>query len=369
MNNFNNCCEKFNITLDTIDKYCDILIMQKDIISTIENTENIETNNSITNYLSKIKNIISSPIQYNAVIISIYGCFELFIEQILKEYILFICKNTDKYENLPQSLIKKHQTKVGEFLQNNGRFKHLNLEIEEVIQNFNSLIKCKNKIELNKNIDFLTLHGQGGNLNSQQLFSIFKELGIEDSNIKIGKNIAIKEFFSDSEDPELDKLYNEKKNNNQLFENLDYLLEKRNIVAHSWVSEERESYEIIKIKYIKFLKALSKSIKELLVDESIKYMIEQNKLIKTPLKKIKVIDSCILCINNEKNFFKKNDYILVEKPNSENIVLFINTLQINHQEIDQVNEENLEIGIGFEKREDRKIKENYNFFILKNSKK
>ena len=82
--------------------------LQKDVISELELFEKVERNklDLSLQYSKIIKQVVESPIQYNAVIISIYGCFEQYIDNIFNEYCHALYDIIDKYDILPDKMIE-----------------------------------------------------------------------------------------------------------------------------------------------------------------------------------------------------------------------------------------------------------------------
>lgn len=78
-------------------------------------------------------------------------------------------------------------------------------------------------------------------------------------------------------------------------------------------------------------------------------------------KPLKVIDHHILCINNQEILLHKGDYLLAVK-NDKFKVLTIRTLQKDGIDIEGADEKNIDIGIGFEKRVDLNVDEEYEFY-------
>ena len=97
--------------------------LQKDVISEMELLEKVD--NKILNlslqYSKIVKQVVESPIQYNAVIISIYGCFEQYIDNLFEEYCQALYDIIDNYDNLPKKMKEKHIKKLGDFLSNPQR--------------------------------------------------------------------------------------------------------------------------------------------------------------------------------------------------------------------------------------------------------
>ena len=78
-------------------------------------------------------------------------------------------------------------------------------------------------------------------------------------------------------------------------------------------------------------------------------------------KPLKVIDRHIVCINNQEILLHKGDYLFAVK-NDKFKVLAIRSLQKDGVDIEGVEEKNIHIGIGFEKRVDLNVDVEYEFY-------
>ena len=153
--------------------------LQKDVISELELFEKVERNklDLSLQYSKIIKQVVESPIQYNAVIISIYGCFEQYIDNIFNEYCHALYDIIDNYDNLPEKMKEKHIKKLGDFLSNPQRYKNYDLTDKQAIRN---AVEAFNnpKVGLGNNQKLILVHG--GNLKIEQITELANELGIKD---------------------------------------------------------------------------------------------------------------------------------------------------------------------------------------------
>lgn len=80
---------------------------------------------------------------------------------------------------------------------------------------------------------------------------------------------------------------------------------------------------------------------------------------------IKVISDQILCINSKSSFLKLKDYIFYEDSLDNTFVAMVESLQINHDSVEKIDDVDIEIGIGLNHR----IKDSYKFYYKKTEKK
>ena len=76
-----------------------------------------------------------SQLSYNAIIISIYGCYESFVDDILYTYIDQIVNQSETFLELPTEIITNNLKLSYEFINSEQRFKNYRLKKEDVIEN------------------------------------------------------------------------------------------------------------------------------------------------------------------------------------------------------------------------------------------
>lgn len=124
--------EKFRRQLEEIQKYIFSLDMQKNVISELSilekmggSTPNLE---ATLKYSKVLKDVIKTPIQYNAVIISIYGSLEQFINELFEGYCNLLYDAIDNYDNIPVKMREKHIKRLGNFYLILNDIKTMNLQ-------------------------------------------------------------------------------------------------------------------------------------------------------------------------------------------------------------------------------------------------
>lgn len=367
MNEIYNCLNIFNAQIKEILIYLEMLELQKVFVGQGDEIRN--ENSCILDFVSKLKRTINSPIQYNALIISIYGSFEGFIDNLGSKYIEQICSVTNTVELLPANLIKKHECKVGEYLLNPNRYKRFDLTIEKVVKNFYQLFNKENSIAFRDNICFLTTHS--GNMNIKQVFEFSKELGIIINNKVFISNVRFCKYCNDKfliSNEQMKEFANRAIEGNPLYSPLNQLIEERNKVAHGWTEDERLSYTFIREEIINYLIVFAEVLTEIYMENLADYLYSKKRNCKKLATPINVIDDHILCLNTGNNLFKVGDWILaVSDDKKRKILLRIDSLHINNNSVNEIKQKNIDIGIGFEKRSDKNIKENMVYYILINS--
>jgi len=327
MDYFLEVINQYKKRLDEIEQHKQFISLQKNLYNAIKSDSQMDS------YTKSLGNILNSTVQYNSIIICLYGCFEEFIDEIALEYIGIIDKLCISYNELPQSIREKHLYKVGEFLSNPQRYKGYELTVDDCIKNIYMSINSSKERKLNTEL----IISHAGNLKIEKICDLFKDLGIKDLKSKI-EDIVSKENLN----------------------LLDELVDQRNVISHSWEVEQRLAYETIENETIVVLRTIGEKLKDILLDKIFLFMYEKN-MFESFDKPIQVINNKILCINSKSSYLKKGESILLLKTDNRKARLEILGIEIEHKSVDRVEEENIDIGIEVNKN----IDEEWQYYYVK----
>lgn len=362
MNNIAFYYQEFEQQLSEIEQYINSIELQKSMVREIEKNEDAirKITNSAVLYCESIKKVSSTPIQYNAVIISIYGCFEQYIDNIFECYCSNLCEVTTMLKELPTTLRDKQIKKLGDFLTNPQRYKNYELTPEDAIRN--AYISYENpKDGLQKNKNLLLTHG--GNLGINQISDLARDFGVNNLIPRIVSHFIFKNYFVEkgihSEETYGRTISGDPKS---LFEELDSLVSERNNVAHGWV-ETRYNFAIIKEKWLNYLRCLAHVLQEILWCSFAEFVYKSKKLYCLG-KPIKVYDKHIVCINNGEAVLHKGDYVVAVKDEMVKVIL-IETIQIEGELVECTDSINKNVGLGLTKRLDLNVDDNYFIYLFK----
>lgn len=342
--------------LEEIISFITLIDIQKKITGEykrIKDKSSIKSDN-MCDYMNFIELSNNSKVQYNAVIISVYACFENYIDELAKSYISLYYTNVSKFTELAQKIKNNYFKQAGDYLTNPQRFNGLELSPEKLITNLFENINNNHTIPLQ--YEFLINHN--GNLKIDKIVELFSNLEIDDLRNKIQMNYLMKKYISKKIDIKIEDVSKYLGSSNNNFYELERLVDLRNNVAHGW-SEDRISYSLILDATIPFIKCLSNVLLEIALCESFKVLKKLSK-VESFDKPIQVFAKNILCLNSKSSLVKKGDYIFYENDGYTQIAK-IESLQINKKQIEELVEENIEVGIAL----DRPIKKSYKFFYLK----
>lgn len=337
---------QFSERLDTIQLYIDMTFSKN---NELEHVENLLTKEIYKSVISYFKTLRTSTIQYNAVVISLYGCFENFVDTLFSEYVNIVFEKSRNMEDIPPKMIAKYRLKVGEYLSAPQRFNAMDLsEIGVVTDYHNILTSC-----LTETINPKLLVSHSGNLHISELLGLMTDLGIENSKTSILDSHLLKKYFVESVGIELKEFDLKKRRaasdikNSELLEPLERLVSQRNSVAHSWNEGNRITAHDFSSAIIPFLGVLAKIVLEICFIELFKKIPESEYsfINKSP---INVFNNHILCLNSQGINLKSGDFILY-KSNGKNKCSCIKNIQRNGKDIIEVKrEQSIDIGIQLE---------------------
>lgn len=334
----NKILSEFHIEMDLLKHYIDFQN------SSYKNQSKIEKNNpnsvlkSLT--ISKIKQF-----DFNSHIISIYGAYEHFIEQLITKYLEEICAITTNFNSLPEEIQKNNLNKTLEILKQLDYRKNKNLRPEKLIE-----ILHKN---LNENSSVLNLDAfknHSANFRISVLDNYFTEIGIKNISSLVRQYEPLKSYLENSISD-----FSSKKSV-IIFQIIEHICDLRNDIAHG-VNNIQLVNKTILFDYIDFMKIFAESLYELVNSNYLSKIYELNN---NEIEIINVFNKEILCFNTKGKIINKQTKILVKSENHFPSVFYANILDIQHNKESILNttfNDNIDIGI----KVDKKIKDTMKF--------
>lgn len=352
MNDLEILYEKLIERLNEIEDFINLIEIQKKLLGTKE-IEMIN-NKLLQDYLWHSKKITNSQVQYNAVIISLYSCFENYVDRLSKEFFVQYYQVVHKYDKLPKQIVDNYYKQVGEFLMNPQRYTGIEETQKSIIETLYANINDDSR----KSFQLELIANHSANLKMDKVIELFNRVGIRNLKDKIHQNYLFRSYYAKMKErpiAEINKLLQNPKTNT--FLELDKLVDARNSVAHDWNESDRISFQSIKDYTIPFIKLLCKVILEIAISELYYIMKVENKLIKYD-KAIAVYNKTVLCINNKMSNLRLGNYLFFEDSKNKYGVAKIQSLQIENESKTQIDKQNVDVGIGL----DRPIKVKYKFY-------
>ncbi|MEN6419519.1 MAG: MAE_28990/MAE_18760 family HEPN-like nuclease [Clostridiaceae bacterium] len=330
----------FNDRLHEITTFLLMVSQQKDFVKTIYDSSP-EKHSTLREdaYVKSSRELINSKVEYNAIIISAYACFENYIDDLLQEYLKSIIKAGCNVDSISTTTKKKYFDKICEYLSSPHRYPAEHLSIEAAIK---SVYDCYygSKTDI---IAELLLH-HGGNLKQENISNLLSILGIiEQGSLIVSQRDAqdfVSLFLSDS-DRQLAIITKPQ----ILFQSLDELVDQRNIIAHTWNSDSRFGESMLR-DHIELL---------LLLGYVILFQVICSYYSKNPhyLHEFPVVHDVfnhnVLCLNSDKAAIKVGDFLYI-KDESTVFVAQIKRIEVNRTSVDIVEEPNTDVGLELNRR-------------------
>ena len=300
--------EKFKRRIAEVSQYIENITAKGVLLNELEVLSNTLDQRV---FLSYLKSLASSTVQYNAIVISLYGCYENYVDSVLKEYVDVLLENVSDYSKLPNKLVQKYRYTLGEYLMSPQRFPVDALEPTSAVRKFSKFTSSN----FDEGVDKVLLIAHANNLRTKELFELMGNLGMEGAQTKTLNALAFRNYYIDEIGMD-ESDFNAKKARkdsgdkyNSLFEPIETLVSQRNSVAHSWSEENRIALSTFTNEIIPFLLMFGECILQQCLLTLFDY-ISEAKYSFTNRKPIKVFGNHILCLNSQKNTIKVGDYVL-----------------------------------------------------------
>lgn len=329
--------------LEQIKQYMDMTLSKNEALESIGK---VLTNENDKNYIEYLKTLSTSTIQYNAVIISLYGCFENYIDNLLSVYINIVLEHAHEKEDIPVKMLSKYRKKVGEFLSAPQRFNAMDITENDIIADYHSILTSNFEEKINPKL----FMAHSGNLHINEIINIMQDMGIENGGALILNSFLLKKHYVIDVGMNEDE-FNVKKGraasnitHSELLDPLERLVEQRNSVAHSWNEGNRITVHDLSIKTIPFLKTISKIVLEICLLELVSNILKLECCF-SDKSLIKVYDNHIACLNSQGLNFKVFDFIIY-KSNDAYKCSQIQNIQYNGVDMDTISDkQSIDIGL------------------------
>ena len=349
---------EFNQKISNLISYIEAIEIEKDFISQsrriIEECSR-ETACGCNTLFEKISISCKKIIDYHAVIISLYGAFESFVESICTSYLKRLNEIIPTYESFPDKIKENHIIFSSELILELHKSKYSSLDQLNIIKNMYDCVNSQSPFRIN--CEAFIMHNT--NLRPAVLNEIFTRIGINGICNQIKNTDLFRDYYAKKNDINSEQTASviSKLDLDELFIKINDLIEKRNLVAHSWI-DETVDLNIIKEDYVAFFEVFCNALYHLL-EESISGFEVLFKGKKITI--VRIFNKCILCFNNDNAAIRIGGKILIKKTDSSYTYGFIESIEHNHQRIENVRDtENIDIGVKISS----KAKDSYEYFLL-----
>lgn len=329
---------EFQTEMDLLKYYIDFQNISYKNQSKIEKANPDTVLNFLT--ISKIKQF-----DFNSHIISVYGAYEHFIEQLITKYLERICTITTSFNSLPEEIQKNNLNKTLEILKQLDYRKNKNLRPEKLVEILHKNINENSPV---LNIDAFINHT--ANFRMSVIDKYFTEIGITNISSLIRQYEPLKSYLENNVSD-----FSSKKSV-IIFQIVEHICDLRNDIAHG-VTNVQLINKTILFDYIDFMKIFAESLYELINSNYLSKIYELNN---DEIEVINIFNKEILCFNTRGKIIDKNTKILVKSENHFPSLFYSNILDIQHNRESIANtslNENIDIGI----KVDKKIKDSMKF--------
>jgi len=281
---------------------------------------------------------------YTAIVISLYGSLERFIESLVEGYVYTIGKRTPKYEQLPDEIRKHHLRKSMDLIEKIERTRRGNLDVTQIIENLHQSLSNNNSSALNAE----AYSNHTANIRCSVVDGIFNNVGVQGICGR-ARSLAIVEQENQASSVPPWSL-------------IDDLAERRNELSHGMPSELL-SLDLLE-DYISEVYSFARQVYNVANGESLRPLVEHSSMALPPA--VQVIDNKIVCISNAGHPISVGDYLIAET--NDPVLPYrwgrIERIEINKQKVDKV-ESGPEIFIGLQV--DMKTKQNHRYYLYRAS--
>lgn len=290
--------------LNDIRDYIKFIVLVKNVTNQnkVDDISIIDSRMSeLNNHLVKF-NVTKRIFEYKSITISLYGILEKYIVVWIKDFIEYLPKIINNYNDLPDNFRNRHfdlSVDLIRYIIEKKNTKYDLLNKEDILKKLHLCIEDHSPFQLNSEAFF----PRSGNLKYSKISEAFKSLDINlTASLKIiGKR---PEGF-------LFDIINLDSRGDDLFGLIDDLVERRNCIAHG--DDIDDIINIIEFnKYIDFLEEYGKALYQVLVEKL--FEIEANCLFEE-VEKSKVINvfqsGSILCLELDSKTLKRGDCIII----------------------------------------------------------
>lgn len=336
----NNILKEFIDELEFLKKYMEL--QRKSYALFFKSSSDSENLKSLP--VAKVKQF-----NFNSYIISIYGAYENFIEQVLSEYLRKLSSSVSNFSQLPLDIRENNLVKTMDIIKKleYPKYKHLKS---------NNLIEILHK-NMNDNSPMLNIEAfksHSANFKIGVVDSYFSSVGINNLSKAITFYSPLKEYL-DIEYTDYSTL-----KNSIVFSKIDEICNTRNFIAHGVRSVQLLGESVLN-EHIDFFILFAKSLVEMLNDHYLDFIFS---LQSQTFKPIHVFNKDIICFNTQGVSLNNKTNILVKRDNGQHPKHFnLNILEIRKDNI-TVNEINESTGIDISIKVNGEVNKKVNFAMF-----
>jgi hypothetical protein len=292
--------------------------------------------------------------EYKAIIISLYGLLEKFIEIWIKEYLEQLSNIVPEYTQIDEKIREKHfelSLKLISTITSRESAKYQHLTKEQVLRKLNHCIENPSDYQFNTEA-FVLL---SGNLKHNKIVELFKPLNI-DLNGRLKINQTLVEYIQ--YERQIENIAHLE--TAVLYEPINHLVDRRNEIAHGSEMIENILDHSVLEDYLQFLEQYCQAIFEILTEELIKQ--ESFHHFQEIKNVIKIFNNEILAFEIENDELKVGESLIIETAEGRFFKKTILDIRIDDRSYSQKTFKNKTV---VTIRVEAKIQRNQKFFLCR----
>lgn len=205
--------------------------------------------------------------EYNTVIVSLYGHFERFVEDVVEQYVARLSNLIPNYSDLPERLRQRHVTLSLELAQKAERPRYANaFRVEELVERLHRCFAAPEHYELNA----VAFTQHTSNVRHPVITAMLLDCGVSDLAQAVKDAEPFRTFLK-NEDPDRDVELYLHLGDDIVFFRLTDLAYRRNDVAHGARSGETLSRDLLRSR-IDFVEAYAEAMALVLFERTLPFV-------------------------------------------------------------------------------------------------
>lgn len=341
----------FKEEIEQIENYlesvkCYNAILQLDV-------QKVDVSNEFKNEIANLQNISRKinkrKYDYTVIIVSLYGCFERYIEDFVKDYLMIVIGASKKYKELPETIRKKHIDLSVELMGKIDQPKYNNiLTKEQIIKNLNDCIE-NNRCMIN----YEAFCQHTANYRISIIGEVLKNIGLVDMVNGVKRNDILKEMYiKQNGECTYDSLKLD-----IIFSFVNELADRRNQIAHGSISDIL-SFDL-QMQMVEKMKVFVQEMDAIGFEKALPYLVNMSYKIEKIYNENK--KTKLLCFELKKGTISK-DAIIIKKLNNVYSYCKIESVEINKKRYNIYEaKDSTNVGVMLEKT--RKLNEEYWIYL------
>lgn len=318
----------FMRSLNDLRRYIELLESHSELVKSIIDDDTASSSDSVSSYAANIYSFSAKRrLDYNCIIVTLYGVLEQYIESLLESYIETLVNIYPRYSLLPGELKKHHISLFIEHLQRATKTRYRGIDtINSLIAGLYSCLEDHEPYTFNSSS--FTHHTM--NFRVDGIDEMFRRVGLPRASRKVVRSNVFKQFLRQEPSPRrVDAGHPER-----CLTEIDELAERRNEVAHG-VAANILSNDIL-LEYLNIVEHYGRALHQVVNDSTLP-SIAEHKGIRLG-KPIAVYNNAVVCINTKGHEIRNGDMLILKTTSTRRPYIsgYISEIQVDNKGIPSV---------------------------------